>query len=94
LPDGTRETDETHYSWGWALDACRVEGILNVHLVPHTHDDAGWLKTVDQYYAGSNTVIQVSCLLLTVFLDLWEGGFLKALKCKGAFQLSDYVTQM
>lgn len=22
------------------------------HLIPHSHDDAGWLKTVDQYFAG------------------------------------------
>ena len=27
---------------------------LTVHLIPHTHDDVGWVKTVDQYFDGTN----------------------------------------
>ncbi|GAB4821252.1 hypothetical protein N2152v2_008298 [Parachlorella kessleri] len=38
----------------------RDETKLNVHIVCHTHDDAGWLKTVDQYFYGANNSIQVA----------------------------------
>ena len=38
---------------------------LTVHLVPHTHDDVGWLQTVDQYYTRS-----VQYILGTVIPEL------------------------
>ena len=27
---------------------------LYVHIIPHSHDDVGWLKTPDEYFMGSN----------------------------------------
>ena len=35
---------------------------LQVHMVPHTHDDVGWQKTIDQYYYGSNRTIQAGAV--------------------------------
>ncbi|KAA0171253.1 hypothetical protein FNF27_06372 [Cafeteria roenbergensis] len=34
------------------------DGMLNVHLVSHTHDDVSWLKTYEQYLTGNNDTIQ------------------------------------
>ncbi|XP_071696221.1 alpha-mannosidase-like [Rutidosis leptorrhynchoides] len=47
---------------GYETGSGIVEGKLNVHLVPHSHDDVGWLKTVDQYFIGSNNSIQGACV--------------------------------
>ncbi|KAH9125726.1 hypothetical protein AeMF1_003694 [Aphanomyces euteiches] len=38
---------------------------LNVHLIAHTHDDPGWLRTVDQYYTE-----RVDYILDTVVTEL------------------------
>jgi Glycosyl hydrolases family 38 N-terminal domain len=51
--------------------ACRDTNKLNVHVVCHTHDDAGWLKTLDQYYYGSRQNIQVRSLKPTQALRCW-----------------------
>ncbi|VDD91932.1 unnamed protein product [Enterobius vermicularis] len=46
---------------------------INVHLICHTHDDLGWLKTVDQYYWGSLNFIYsvgVQYIINTVIAEL------------------------
>lgn len=52
-------------SFGSLLSDCGYEScpvgepdMLNVHIICHTHNDVGWLKTVDQYYYGANTSLQ------------------------------------
>ena len=41
---------------------------LNVHLICHSHDDVGWLKTVDQYYYGSNRYFIIIFKIFLKFL--------------------------
>ena len=31
-----------------------ADEVIYVHLIPHSHDDLGWLKTVDMYFSGNN----------------------------------------
>uniref|UniRef100_A0A2S2QUE6 alpha-mannosidase n=1 Tax=Sipha flava TaxID=143950 RepID=A0A2S2QUE6_9HEMI len=55
---GSRSAEAQEPSSRCASKSCNTvhPNKLNVHLIAHTHDDVGWLKTVDQYYYGSNKV--------------------------------------
>ena len=64
-------------SMGCGYDACpsTIPGAINVHLVAHSHDDTGWIKTVDQYYTGINDNLHtgcVECILDSVIPELEE----------------------
>ncbi len=46
----------------WSTGNCQQDDKLHVHVVPHTHDDVGWLKTVDEYYYGGERLVAVQHL--------------------------------
>ncbi|CAK1546529.1 unnamed protein product, partial [Leptosia nina] len=36
------------------------DGALNVHIIAHSHMDAGWVKTFDEYYYGTKTSVSTA----------------------------------
>lgn len=46
--------------------------MINVHLVPHTHDDVGWLKTVDQYYYGGKNLLFCYSIAYIAYIALYR----------------------
>jgi hypothetical protein len=47
--------------------------LIKVHVIPHSHDDAGWLATFDDYYTGRNSQKNcVECILNTMLNSLKE----------------------
>jgi hypothetical protein len=41
---------------------------MTVHIIPHTHDDVGWIRTVDEYFTGNEP--NVALILDSVITEL------------------------
>ncbi|KAH8282663.1 hypothetical protein KR054_009022 [Drosophila jambulina] len=62
--------------------------MINIHLVPHSHDDLGWLKTADQYYYGNKHSIQhagVQYIFDTVVAELAKDSRRRFIQVETAF---------
>ncbi|OAF66305.1 hypothetical protein A3Q56_05964, partial [Intoshia linei] len=59
-----------------------------VHIIPHTHNDAGWLRPVDEYYYGVdglNEATGVKYILNSVYAELMFNQNFKFVYCEIVF---------
>ncbi|KAH8419560.1 hypothetical protein KR222_006062 [Zaprionus bogoriensis] len=83
---------------GCGYEACPATkpNMINVHLVPHSHDDVGWLKTVDQYYYGAKNNIQhagVQYILDSVVAELLKDSSRRFIQVETSFFFKWYQEQ-
>lgn len=49
----------------------KTGGPLTVHVVPHSHDDIGWRKTLEEYFDGSNKDKQWTNVNIELTTVMW-----------------------
>lgn len=65
--------DDNRYKMGDVIKRKNPNKHLTVHIVPHTHDDVGWLKTYEEYYTGvkgQSAHARVSQIITEVVMEL------------------------
>ncbi|XP_058121283.1 lysosomal alpha-mannosidase-like [Anopheles ziemanni] len=96
-PTGSKRSfDRTAQQCGYESCPALKDNMLNVHIVAHTHDDVGWLKTVDQYYYGSRSNIQkagVQYILDSVLQELLKDHTRRFIFVESAFMHKWYTEQ-
>ena len=49
--------EHDHKFLGAKFKPFKLDEKMTVHLVHHSHDDVGWLKTIDDYFSGAKRMI-------------------------------------